>query len=108
MQLTFLKGYPDMVGRRRIYCGTGVGPTSYSQTTGDVLSNPGYDAYWDMVFVTPPDSTNTYYAIPRLNATGPRATWSLHWYDAATFTEVSNATNLSTYTLQVAGFGGQY
>lgn len=108
MQLTFLKGYPDLVGRRRIYCGYGIGPASYSQTTGDVLTNPGYEQYWDDVFPTPQDPTGTYYAQPRPSAVGGRATWSLHWFVVATGAEVANAVNLTTFSLQVGGFGGQY
>lgn len=115
MQLTLLNGYPDMVGRRRIFCGYGAGPTSYSQTTGDVLSTVGYEVYWDNIFPTAIDPTGNFYAVPRPSAVGPRATWSLHWYYAPGNTvggtanaEVTANTNLSTYSLQVAGFGGQY
>ena len=71
MQLTLLKGYPDMVGRRRNFCGYGTGPSSYSQTTGDVLAAVGYEVYFDNVFPTAQDPTGTYYAQPRPNAVGP-------------------------------------
>lgn len=108
MQLTLLKGYPDMVGRRRLFCGYGTGPTSYSQTTGDVVSAVGYETYFDEVFNTPQDPTGTYKAEARPSAVGGRATWSLHWIVVATGAEVANAVNLSTYSLQVSAFGGQY
>lgn len=115
MQLTLLKGYPDMVGRRRLFVGYGAGPSSYSQTTGDVVVPIGYDTYFDVVDNTPIDPTGNFYALPRPSAVGPRATWSLHWYYAygnsvsgTPGNEVSNSTNLSTYNLQVSGNIGQY
>ncbi len=108
MQLNFLSGYPDMVGRRRIFCGYGSGPSSYSQATGDVLYVPGYETYMDVVFPTPQDPTGTYYAQPRPSVVGPRGTWSLHWFVVSTGAEVSDTTDLSGYSLQVGAFGGQY
>lgn len=115
MQLTLLSGYPDMVGRRRIFCGYGTGPSSYSKTTGDVITPIGYDTYLDIVFPTPIDPTGNFYAVAVPSAVGQRATWTLHWYYAPQNTvsgtpnaEVSNGTNLSTYSLQVGAFGGQY
>ncbi len=108
MQLQMLSGYPDMVGRRRTFCGYGTGPSSYSRTTGDVVVAPGYEVYFDEVFNTPQDPTGTYYAQARPSKVGPRATWSLHWIVVATGAEVDNAVDLSTYSLQVAAFGGQY
>lgn len=108
MQLTLLKGYPDMIGRRRTFCGYGAGPSSYSQTTGDPVSVIGYETYFDIVHDTPQDPTGTYYAQARPSAVGPRATWSLHWFVVSTGAEVANAVNLSTYSLQVDGLMGQY
>lgn len=115
MQLTLLKGYPDMVGRRRIFCGYGSGPTSYNSTTGDVISSVGYEVYFDNVFDTAIDPTGNLYAKAVPSAVGPRATWALRWYYASTNTlgktantEVTNGTNISAYSLQVAAFGGQY
>lgn len=108
MQLTFLKGYPDFVGRRKIFCGFGTGPTSYSQTTGDVIASLGYEQYIDIVLEAAQDPTGTYSAVGRPSAVGPRATWSLHWIVNATGLEVANGVNLSAFSLQVAGFMGQY
>lgn len=106
MQVTFLKGYPDLIGRRQAFAGSGAGPASYSQTTGDVLASPGYDKYYDCVNNTPQDPTGTYYAQARPSAVGARATWSLHWFVVATGAEVANAVNLSTFNLQVSGLLG--
>ncbi len=108
MQLTMMKGYPDFVGRRKIFCGFGSGPTSYNQTTGDVVQSLGYEQYIDIILEAAQDPTGTYFAVGRPSANGPRATWSLHWFVVATGAEVANAVNLSTFSLQVAGFMGQY
>ncbi len=108
MQLTLLSGYPDLVGRRQLFCGFGTGPSSYSQSTGDPLSAFQYGGQFDSVFPTPQDPTGTYYAQPRPSAVGAKATWSLHWFVVATGAEVANAVNLSTYSLQVSGFSGLY
>ena len=108
MQLTLLKGYPDLIGRRQAFVGYGAGPASYSQTTGDVLAGPGYDKYYDIVNDTPQDPTGTYFAKARPSAVGPRATWSLHWFVVSTGAEVANDVNLSTYNLQVGGNMGAF
>jgi len=108
MQLTLLKGYPDLVGRRQIFCGYGTGPNSYSQTTGDVLSIPGYERYIDIVLEAAQDPTGTYFAVARPSAVGARAVWSLHWFLCSNASEVGNGVNLATFSLQVAGFMGEY
>ena len=110
MQITLLKGYPDMVGRRRIFCGYGTGPTSYNATTGDVLVVPGYETYIDAVFGGVQSVSGTYTIQVRPSLGGPRGTWSLHWFVTATGAEVTtvSATNLSAETVQIGFFGGQY
>ena len=108
MNLSLLKGYPDLIGRRQAFVGSGAGPASYNQTTGDVLSVPGYGKYIDIVNDTPQDPTGTYYAKARPSAVGPRATWSLHWFVVSTNAEVGNTVNLSAYSLQVGGNFGEY
>ena len=106
MQLTLLPGYPDLIGRRAAFVGYGAGPASYSQTTGDPISIPG--KYIDIVLEAAQDPTGSYFAIARPSFNGPRATWTLHWYNSSNSTEVSNATNLSTYSLMIGGFYGEY
>ena len=108
MILTLLKGYPDVVGRRQIFCGYGTGPAIYNQTTGDVLQGLGYERYIDCVLEATQDPTGTYYAVARPSIAGPRATWSLHWFVTATNAEVANGVNLSGYTLMVGGLMGEY
>jgi len=108
MQLTCLSGYRDLIGRREVFCGYGTGPTSYSQTTGDVLLVPGYEKYIDTVTEASQDPTGTYYAVGRPSVVGARATWSLHWFLCSNSLEVANGVNLSTYSLQVSGLMGAY
>jgi hypothetical protein len=108
MVLELLRGYPDLIGRRQVICGRGVGPVSYSQTTGDVLYPPSsYGRYIDIITEASQDPTGTYYAVGRPSAVGPRATWSLHWFLCSNSTEVVNGTNLSTFSLQVTALIGE-
>lgn len=108
MQLTLLKGYPDLIGRRQAFCGTGTGPAIYNATTGDPVIVPGYERYIDIVLEVPQDPTGTYYAVARPSLAGARATWSLFYYNASNSTAVGNATNLSAVSFVIAGFMGEY
>ena len=107
MDLQLFKGYPDSIGRRKAFVGKGVGPTSYSQTTKDVLNIPLFGNYFDKVDggVT---VSGTYLIRPIPTFAGARATWKLTWIVAATGAEVNNATNLSAESVVLSGFMGQY
>lgn len=107
MNITLQHGYPDYVGKRQILCGSAIGPTSYSQTTGDPVALNRFQTYIDVLFPAYTVS-KTYLVLFYPNTTGPRATWTAKWYTAAGMTEVSNLTNLSAEQLQVGGFGGDY
>lgn len=106
MQLTFLYGYPDKVGRRQIFCGFATGPKSYSQTTGDPVTIPPFQNYVDCLFPAMTVS-KTYEVRFYPSGTGPRQTWTAKWYTVAG-AEVANATDLSAESVQVGGFGGSY
>ena len=108
MTPTLLDGYPDRVGRRFIWAGDGAGPKSYSQTTGDVVSLPGYQNYVDSVDGPAISLSGNYWVIPRTTTKGARANVTLHWYTAGGFTEVSNATDLSGETVRLSGKGGTF
>jgi hypothetical protein len=99
--------YPDFVGRRQIFAGSGAGPTSYT-TGGDpvTLSNPRLyiDALQGGVATT--DGAFWVVAVP--SAAGPRQTWKFIWYTIGTFNQPTAGQNLSTHTLDVAGFCGQF
>src|SRR5438552_3159133 len=52
MQLTLLNGYPDYIGKRFAFCGSGTGPKSYVQKAsgGDPISVPRFQNYVDVIF----------------------------------------------------------
>lgn len=119
MQVTLLHGYPDLVGRRRIYVGNGVGPTSYVQyavgppvSGGDTLAGLPFQTYIDSL--QPCFSTDgTIFAMPIPNGIGPRQTWRFRYFNVSASTpgigaEVTAATNLSTKNFQFFFAGGQY
>lgn len=107
MNLVLYKGYPDKIGRRQAFCGTGTGPTSYSQTTKDPLSIPTFQNYIDVVHGgISVSGTYTVQALP--SGPGPRATWKLRWVVFATGAEVANGVNLSAETVILGGYGGQW
>jgi hypothetical protein len=107
MQLTLLKGYPDLIGRRLAFVGYGTGPASYSQTTADPVTIPAFQNYIDFV---QGDLTvsGTYYVRATPAAVGARASWKLRWYVTSTNAEVGNGVNLSGESVQIGGFGGRY
>jgi len=109
MKLTLLKGYPDYVGKRTILCGSGVGPSSYTQLAsgGDVIQPPQFQNYIDVLFPALTLS-GTYIVYPFPTAVGPRATWALMWVTRSTGAEVAGATDLSAEKVQLGGFGGVY
>ncbi len=107
MNLVLLKGYPDKIGRRQAFVGTGIGPKSYSQTTRDPVLLPQFQNYIDVLHggITV-SGTYTVQAIP--SAAGPRATWKLRWIVFATGAEVANAVDLSAESVVLGGLSGQY
>jgi hypothetical protein len=108
MQITFLKGYPDFVGKRAQFAGFGSGPSSYSQTTGDVISLPLTNWYIDSIDGAPLSVSGTYFVRAQPAATGPRQSWALHWFVTSTGSEVGAAVNLSAEKIQLGGKIGQY
>ena len=107
MNLTLLPGYPDRIGKRFAFAGSGVGPTSYSQTTKDPIALPGFQNYIDVLHGAATVS-GTYTVRPIPSAAGPRATWKLTWVVIATGAEVANGVNLSAEKVQLGGLGGTY
>lgn len=108
MQLTMLKGYPDLIGRRQAFVGTAVGPASYNATAGDVVAAPGYERYIDSILDVSQDPTGTYNGQARPSVAGGRATWTVHYYLVSSGAEVGNGVNLSAFNFTVAGFMGEY
>ncbi len=106
MILTLNPGYPDRIGKRFAWVGSGLGPTSYNSTTKDPLVLPGFQNYIDAAF-TGVTVSGTYRVVPKPSAIGPRPTWVLVWYTQAGV-EVTNAVNLSAEKVIIGGFGGTY
>lgn len=110
MQLKFLEGYPDYVGKRFIFCGNGSGPASYA-ATGDPVVLSRYNNYIDIIFDVL--STSGAYAITALaSGIGARQTWSLLW-SGVLGTVASVAQNAAgtgqtpgTYIVNATGGGG--
>ena len=110
MQLTFLKGYPDYVGRRFIFAGYGSGPASYV-AAGDPIALPRYDSYIDTVF--PAFSVGGGYEVdPIPSGYGSRQTWNLLWTSVlgtvASVAQNAAGTGMTpgTYIVNATGGGG--
>ena len=117
MQLVkFFSGYPDLIGRRQAFVGVFQGPASYSATAsatqitggGDTLIIPGYEKYIDSISEISIDPTGTYFGIGLPSIAGPRPTWKIFYFNAATGAVITAQTNLSTYNFIVSGFMGEY
>jgi hypothetical protein len=100
--------YPDFIGRRAILVGKGTGPTTYSQTTGDVVSLVLWNYYIDAIPGGIQSVSGNYWVQPRPAAIGVRQTWSLFWFVTSTGLQVANGFNLSAESLQLAAFIGQF
>src|SRR5512146_3143911 len=106
MDVTLNQGYPDRVGRRYIFCGSAVGPSSYT-TGGEVLNIGQFNNYIDAVFPARSVSgTYILYGVP--SAVGPRATWKAFIVTASTGAQVGSGTDLSAEKFVVGGFAGVY
>src|ERR1017187_6222198 len=104
--------YPDLVGRRSIFCGNYTGPKPYTNTaniatTGDTVTVGPFNYYIDTIHATESVS-GTYLVRFRPSGPGPRATWKAVWVTISTGSEVANGTDLSAETVIVSGFGGLF
>lgn len=109
MQLTLLKGYPDLMGRRRAFAGYGTGPAVYNATTGDPLILPGYENYIDAVFGGVLDTTGTIIAYAKPSGYGPRQSWALFYATASSGAALANnSTAAAGLVFQIGGFWGEY
>ena len=100
--------YPEYVGRRGIFVGTGTGPASYSQTTGDPVSVALTPYYIDAIPGQVTTVSGTYSVQFHPTGTGTRQSWIAVWFVVSTGAQVNNATNLSAEKVQVGLFGGQF
>jgi hypothetical protein len=100
--------YPEFVGRRAIIVGSGAGPVSYSQATGDPVSLTLPNFYVDAIPGGVQSVSGNYWVQPRPSGVGARQTWALHWFVTSTGAEVANAINLSAESVQLGAFVGQF
>ena len=120
MQVTLLHGYPDMVGRRRIYVANGKGPTSYTQWTvgppvsgGDPITGLPFQTYIDSIPGVAISTDGTVIAIPQAYAVGTRQTWVFRYFafsnaSPAIGPEKTTGTSLSAQSFQFFFVGGQH
>lgn len=120
MQVTLLHGYPDLVGRRRIYVANGKGPVSYTQwatgtppTGGDPITGLPFQTYIDSIPGVAISTDGTIIAIPQAYGTGARQTWVWRYFAFANTSpaiggEQNTGTNLSSKSFQFFFVGGQY
>jgi hypothetical protein len=114
MQVTLQHGYPDLVGKRSMFCGSGSGPASYvntgtGKTSGDPITVAAYQYYIDSIMSGGQVSlSGTYFYVAQPSSTSPRRTWVLRYFVASTAAEVANGTNLSAESFIVSGLGGTY
>ncbi len=108
MQLTLLKGYPDLIGRKQVVVGFGNGPKPYSQANGDPVTIPGYERYIEMLFGGVMSTDKSTIAIAQPGGYGPRQTWSLFYYVASSNARVSDAADLSALVFQIGGITSEY
>lgn len=105
MTITPYHGYPDRIGKRFAFAGSGIGPASYSQTTLDPVTLSGFQTQIDVLHRARTVS-GLYDVVPIPSVGALRATWKLRWYVVSTGAEVANAVNLSGETVVMAGLGG--
>ena len=99
-------GYPDLVGKREIFCGDYTGPASYVQP-GDPITTGKFQNYIDILF--PAYTTDgLYQLIPISSGLGPRQTWVYKWIVISTGLQVANAVNLSGSSCRIGGYCGSY
>lgn len=106
MQLTYLHGYPDRIGRRFAYVAVGVPPAS--APLADSVALPSFNNYIDSLTVGASIST-AFQARATPNSAGARAAWSVKYTYNTVFS--ANVTIATAGTGQTPGsypitFGG--
>ena len=101
--------YPNWIGNRQVFVGTGYGPASYSTATGDILTVSFVPFNIDSVLAPVISVSGNYIVIPKPVAVGKAGGWALFWYNFSTtgtpaWTVASG--NLSAEQVQIAVVGG--
>ena len=106
MILEFFNGYPDFIGYRQAFAGSGVGPASYV-TGGDTVTLENPRRFIDVIFGGNLTLSGTYFVRSIPSAAQERATWKVKWYVTSTNAEVAPGTNLAGETIVLGGYCGQ-
>jgi len=108
--------YPNITGSKDLIVGTGNGPSSYNQTTGDILSVALTGFQIDGVLGPAVTPDLKYIAIPAPIVVGKGGGWTLFWYtlssqggggQTATWVPLGSGLSISTeqVILTVIGLG---
>lgn len=110
MQIKLFPDWPNLVGRKQAFVGSGTGPASYV-SGGDPVTLTGYATYIDAISGNSVSVSNNYVLQFQPSIAGLRATWKAKWLYAIGNTvggtagnEVTAATNLSSESVVVSGF----
>ena len=101
--------YPNWIGNRQVFVGTGNGPASYGSTATDTIAL-SYPFQIDAVLGPAISTDGSTIAVPYPTVAGTPSTWVLRYYALAVATGVwsaiNAATDLSGKTFQFAVLGG--
>lgn len=106
--------YPNLIGNRQVYVGTGNGPATYNQTTGDILSVNFTPFNIDAVLGPAVTPDLKFIAIPVPITVGKSGGWTLFWFNfvasagaTPAWTPVANnSTALALEQIQLSVLGG--
>ena len=105
--------YPNWIGNRQVFVGTGYGPASYNQTTGDLLSVSFTPFNIDAVLGVAVTTDNTYIGIPVPVAVGNAQGWTIFWFafvstvgGTAAWTALGSGSSIATKQVQLTVVGG--
>lgn len=100
--------YPNWIGNRQLYVGTGNGPVLYDAVNGDALSVSFVPFFIDAVLGPSISASGNYIVIPKPITTGKGSTWALYWYafNKATGAQSAASGNLSAEVVQLGVVGG--
>ncbi len=106
--------YPNWIGNRQVFVGTGTGPATYNQTTGDVLSVSFTPFNIDGVLGVALTADLKYIGIPAPITVGKSGGWTIFWYNFVATSGgtpawtplANNSTALAAEQIQLSVLGG--
>ncbi len=106
--------YPNWIGNRQVYVGTGTGPAVYNQTTGDIISVAFTPFFVDGVLGVAITADLKYIGMPFPVTLGKGGSWALQWFNfiasagaTPAWTQLANnSTALASEQIQLSVLGG--